>query len=327
MSNDVAVEVWGLRKNFGQNEVLRGLDLAVPKGKIFALLGQNGAGKTTMVRMLSTLLKPDGGQVRVLSHELPRESDSVRSKISMTGQYVALDEDLSGEQNLIMIARLLGYKSAGAKDRAKELLSMFDLSAAGGKLVKTYSGGMCRRLDIAASIVKTPELLFLDEPTTGLDPRSRSTVWDFIRALASGGTTVFLTTQYLEEADRLADLIALIEGGKIAAKGTPGELKSLVGRKAIKIRFQDPSARDRAKTILDKLFDGKGISKNETAARTESAGLPSTDSLCIEIHSISQANNALNELATAGVEPMEYSVSQASLQEVFLTFTGGKTNG
>lgn len=184
MSKDIAVEVQGLCKRYKENEVLKDLDLVIPKGKVFALLGQNGAGKTTMVKILSTLLKFDSGHVNVLSHELPKESDLVRSKISMTGQYVALDEDLTGEQNLILIARLLGYKNVHSKSRAKELLDLFDLSDAGEKRVKTYSGGMHRRLDIAASITKAPELLFLDEPTTGLDPRSRSVVWGFIRQLA-----------------------------------------------------------------------------------------------------------------------------------------------
>jgi len=315
MSNEISLEVRGLRKKFGQNEVLRDLDLIVPKGKIFALLGQNGAGKTTMVRILSTLLKPDGGHVKVLSHELPRESDAVRSKISITGQHVALDEDLTGEQNLILIARLLGYKKKGAKDRAKELLDMFGLADAGGKLAKKYSGGMHRRLDIAASIVKTPELLFLDEPTTGLDPRSRAVVWDFIRDLAAGGATIFLTTQYLEEADRLADLIAVIENGKIVAEGTPAELKNLVGRRSMEIRFQDSADCETAKALLEKLFGGKNAQKRETA-----------DSLRMEIEGISQINDALNELAAANIEPAEFSMAQASLDEVFLTFTGGKND-
>ena len=241
MSNGMAIEIKGLCKSFQTKEVLRGLDLAVPKGKIFALLGQNGAGKTTMVKILSTLLNFDSGDVKVLSHSLPKESDSVRSKISLTGQYVALDEDMTGEQNLILISKLFGYKGAAAKNRARELLEQFDLTEAGSKPVKTYSGGMHRRLDIAASIIVTPELLFLDEPTTGLDPRSRVVVWDFVRSLATNGTTIFITTQYLEEADVLADLIAVIEGGKIVAEGTASELKSLVGRKTIKLRLQDES--------------------------------------------------------------------------------------
>ena len=315
MRNGMAIDVKGLCKNFQTNEVLRGLDLAVPKGKIFTLLGQNGAGKTTMVKILSTLLKFDGGDVKVLSHKLPKESDAVRTKISLTGQYVALDEDLTGEQNLVLIARLFGYKGVSAKNRAKELLEQFDLSDAGGKAVKTYSGGMHRRLDIAASIIKTPELLFLDEPTTGLDPRSRVVVWDFIRHLAKNGTTIFLTTQYLEEADRLADLIAVIEGGKIVAKGTPAELKNLVGRKSIMVRLQNANDTDGAKSIVGKLFTDVNIK------------LPDSNSLSVEIADISQANKVLAGLTEAGIEPAEYSIAQASLDEVFMTFTGGKNNG
>lgn len=311
---EMAVEIHGLRKSFKEKEVLKGLDLTVPKGRIFALLGQNGAGKTTMVKILSTLLKFDSGHVTVLSHELPKECDSVRSKISMTGQYVALDEDLTGEQNLILIARLLGYNDVQAKGRAYELLDMFDLSGAKKKTVKTYSGGMHRRLDIAASIIKTPELLFLDEPTTGLDPRSRSVVWDFVRQLAKSGTTIFLTTQYLEEADRLADLIAVVEDGKIVAKGTPTELKNLVGRKTIRIRFQDTAERDNARKLINKIIPEKNDAEHEA------------DLLSIEISGILQANSILNELVNSKIEPIEYSISQASLDEVFLTFTGGKTN-
>ncbi|MCL2198386.1 MAG: ATP-binding cassette domain-containing protein [Defluviitaleaceae bacterium] len=317
MSNGIAIEIKELCKNFQTKEVLRNLDLIVPKGKIFALLGQNGAGKTTMVKILSTLLNFDSGDVTVLSHKLPKDSDSVRSKISLTGQYVALDEDMTGEQNLILISKLFGYKGAMAKQRAKELLEQFDLSEAGNKPVKTYSGGMHRRLDIAASIIKTPELLFLDEPTTGLDPRSRAVVWEFVRNLAKNGTTIFLTTQYLEEADVLADLIAVIEGGKIVAQGTAAELKSLVGRKTIKIRLQNQSDTGRAKNVVHEVFAEAGIKADETNA------------LSIEISEVSQANQVLNELTKAGIEPMEYSISQASLDEVFMTFTGngGQNNG
>jgi len=314
MSSDTAIDVNGLCKSFKTKEVLIKLDLTVPKGKVFALLGQNGAGKTTMVKILSTLLKFDSGNVNVLSHKLPKENDAVRSKISMTGQYVALDEDLTGEQNLILIARLFGFKGLSAKKRASELLEQFDLSEAGGKAVKTYSGGMHRRLDIAASIIKTPELLFLDEPTTGLDPRSRNVVWDFVRALAKNGTTIFLTTQYLEESDRLADLIAVIEGGRIVAKGTPAELKNLVGRKNIQIRFQNNNDIDLAKSILEKIFSNANIKPEEANA------------LSVEIADISQANQTLNKLIEAKIEPVEYSITQASLNDVFMTFTGGKNN-
>ena len=311
----MAINIKGLSKKFQTKEVLCGLNLTVPKGKVFALLGQNGAGKTTMVKILSMLLKFDSGNVNVLSHDLPKESDSVRSKISLTGQYVALDEDLTGEQNLILISRILGYKGNQAKERAKTLLEQFDLADAGGKIAKTYSGGMHRRLDIAASIIKTPELLFLDEPTTGLDPRSRTVVWDFVRNLVKNGTTIFLTTQYLEEADRLADLIAVIEGGKIVAKGTPTELKNLVGRKTIRLRLQNSTELSYAKSIMEKLFADTSIVEHET------------DSLAVEISYVSQANALLYKLSELQVEPIEYSISQASLDEVFMNFTGGKLNG
>lgn len=309
-----AIEVYGLHKKFKENEVLKGLDLTVPAGKVFALLGQNGAGKTTIVRILSTLLGYDSGKVKVFSHDLSKEGSAVRKKISLTGQYVALDEDLTGKQNLVLIAKLLGYNGQQAIRRANELLDMFDLSEVANRLTKTYSGGMHRRLDIAASIIKAPELLFLDEPTTGLDPRSRSVVWDFIRGLAKTGTTVFLTTQYLEEADQLADLIAVVNDGRIVALGSPRELKNLVGRKAIKIRFQDNEECEKAEALMGKVFHGQRIAKKED------------DLLTIEISEILQANALLKELADADIEPVEYTIAQASLDEVFITLTGGKTN-
>lgn len=304
-----AIEIKKLCKSFKSKNVLCDLDLTVPRGKIFALLGQNGAGKTTMVKILSTLISFDSGDVTVLSHKLPQNNDLVRSKISLTGQYVALDEEMTGQQNLILISKLLGYKGIAAKQRADELLKLFDLTEAGHMPVKTYSGGMHRRLDIAASIVKTPELLFLDEPTTGLDPISRAVVWDFIRNLAKNGTTVFLTTQYLEEADMLADLIAVVNEGKIVAKGTAAQLKSLVGRKTIKIRLQNESDADKAKNIVGEIFAEAGIKTDYNNV------------LSIEISEILQSNKILHSLTEAGVEPVEYAIAQASLDEVFVTFT------
>jgi ABC-2 type transport system ATP-binding protein len=221
---------------------------------------------------------------------------------------------LTGEQNLILIARLLGFKREQAKNRTNELLQMFDLSEAGRKIVKTYSGGMHRRLDIAASIIKIPELLFLDEPTTGLDPRSRNVVWNFTRQLAKNGTTIFLTTQYLEEADRLADLVAVLEGGKIVAKETPSELKELVGRKTIKIRFADTANRDMSKFALNKIFPQMNFKEHEA------------DLLSAEILDMALAASIINELGSRSIKPLEYSVSQATLDEVFFTFTGDKIN-
>lgn len=246
---------------------------------------------------------------------LPGAGNAVRKKISLTGQYVALDEDLTGKQNLVLIAKLLGYRGQHANRRADELLDMFDLTEAANRLVKTYSGGMHRRLDIAASIIKSPELLFLDEPTTGLDPRSRAVVWDFVRELAKTGTTIFLTTQYLEEADQLADLIAVVEGGKIVAQGSPRELKDLVGRKTIKIRFQDKAERERAEILINNVFHEQIPTKHES------------EMLSIEISEISQANILLKGFDDAGMEPVEYAITQAGLDEVFFAFTGGNKNG
>ena len=217
----LAIEATGLEKSFGDTKAVCGVDLAVRRGSVYGMLGPNGAGKTTTIRMLATLLRPDGGEARVLGHDVVREADAVRRSVSLTGQLASVDEDLTGRENLILIARLLGYGRADARTRADDLLEAFGLADASGRLVKNYSGGMRRRLDIAASLVVTPELMFLDEPTTGLDPRSRNQVWAIIRALAGAGTTVLLCTQYLDEADQLADGIAVIDQGKVIAEGTP----------------------------------------------------------------------------------------------------------
>ncbi|WP_241431515.1 ATP-binding cassette domain-containing protein [Natrialba hulunbeirensis] len=225
----LAIEIAGLVKHFGETKAVDGIDLQVPAGGIYGLLGPNGAGKTTVIRMLATLLQPDAGTARVFGDDVSTEGNAVRRRVSLTGQFASVDEDLTGRENLVLLARLLGYSRAGARERASELLDAFGLTEAGTRQVKTYSGGMRRRLDIAASIVVTPELLFLDEPTTGLDPRNRNQVWDIIRALVANGTTVLLTTQYLDEADQLADRIAVIDEGRIIAEGTPGELKASVG--------------------------------------------------------------------------------------------------
>src|ERR671925_1284501 len=210
----LAIEANGLVKSFGSTRAVDGVDLAVRSGSVYGVLGPNGAGKTTTIRMLATLLRPDAGSARVLGHDIVSEADAVRGLVSLTGQLASVDEDLTGRENLVLLGRLLGLRRAGAKARAVELLDAFDLADAAGRLVKNYSGGMRRRLDIAASLVVTPELMFLDEPTTGLDPRSRNHVWDIIRSLTASGTTVLLCTQYLDEADRLADGIAVIDRGK-----------------------------------------------------------------------------------------------------------------
>src|SRR3954447_23841521 len=248
----LAIEAAGLVKRFGDVRAVDGVDLAVRRGSVYGVLGPNGAGKTTTIRMLTTLLTPDGGAARVLGHDIVKDADAVRGLVSLTGQLASVDEDLTGRENLVLLGRLLGLRRAGAKQRATELLDAFGLEDAAGRLVKHYSGGMRRRLDIAASIVVTPELLFLDEPTTGLDPRSRNQVWDIVRALREAGTTILLCTQYLDEADQLADGIAVIDHGKVIAEGTPSQLKASVGSGALHVRLLDPGQRDEAYAILER---------------------------------------------------------------------------
>ena len=225
----LAIETQGLVKRFGEKTAVEGIDLAVPAGTVYGVLGPNGAGKTTTIRMLATLLRPDGGSARVLGHDVVTDADAVRGCVSLTGQFASVDDELTGRENLTLIGRLLGFARRRAVERAGELLDAFGLAESADRLGKTYSGGMRRRLDIASSIVVTPRLLFLDEPTTGLDPRSRNQVWDIVRVLVAAGTTVLLTTQYLDEADQLADRLAIIDHGRVIAEGTPTELKDRVG--------------------------------------------------------------------------------------------------
>jgi ABC-2 type transport system ATP-binding protein len=226
----VAVETEGLRKRFGGTEAVRGVDLTIAAGSIYGLLGPNGAGKTTIVRILATLLRPDGGRASVLGHDVVRDPAAVRRRIALAGQSATVDEDLTGRENLLFLGRLSGLSRSGARERAAGLLEAFDLTGASGKQVKTYSGGMRRRLDLAASFLVPAELYFLDEPTTGLDPAARAQVWQIVRAAAESGSTVLLTTQYLEEADRLADRVAVIVHGTVAAEGTPHGLKAAAGK-------------------------------------------------------------------------------------------------
>src|SRR5688500_12516258 len=235
--SSLAIEATGLVKSFGETLAVDGVDLAVRRGSVYGMLGPNGAGKTTTIRMLATLLRPDGGEARVLGHDIVDEADEVRAAMSLTGQLASVAEDLTGRENLSLIGRLLGLKRRDAKARAGELLEAFGLADAAGRLVKNYSGGMRRRLDIAASIVVIPELMFLDEPTTGLDPRSRNQLWDIIRRLAAGGTTILLSTQYLEEADQLADQIAVVDHGRVVAEGTPSKLKASIGSGVLHVRL------------------------------------------------------------------------------------------
>jgi ABC-2 type transport system ATP-binding protein len=303
------VEASGLAKAFGKTRAVDDVDLTVPSGGVFGLLGPNGAGQTTTIRILATLVRPDRGTARVLGHDVRDEADAVRSRISLTGQFASVDEDLTGRENLVLLARLLGHSRKRAKARADELLSAFGLAEAAGRLVKTYSGGMLRRLDIAASIVVTPDLLFLDEPTAGLDPHSRKQVWEIVRVLVARGTTV-LTTQYLDEADQLADRIAVIQHGRLIAEGTSSELKASVGSGALKVRLREAGDRPEARRLLSHLLDADVRADSEPT--TISARVSDPDAVA----------GALAELSRAGVPVTEFELGQPSLDEAFLALTG-----
>ncbi len=305
----LAIEANGLVKSFGETLAVDGVDLAVRSGSVYGMLGPNGAGKTTVIRMLATLIRPDAGSARVLGHDISKEGDAVRRAVSLTGQLASVDEDLTGRENLILLGRLLGLKRPAAKARSSELLEAFGLSEAATRLVKNYSGGMRRRLDIAASIVVTPQLMFLDEPTTGLDPRSRNQVWGIIRALVGAGTTILLCTQYLEEADQLADGIAVIDHGRVIAEGTPGQLKASVGTGALHVRLLDPEQRPQAERVLQR---GLGTATLEPDPAALSASCSDAD----------RAAETLAELTREGVRIADFSLDQPSLDEVFLALTG-----
>jgi ABC-2 type transport system ATP-binding protein len=306
----LAIEASGLEKSFGKTRAVCGVDLAVRRGRVYGMLGPNGAGKTTTIRILATLLRPDAGEARVLGYDIERDADAVRGAISLTGQLASVDEDLTGEENLVLIGRLLGFRHRQAKERATELLEAFELDAAARRLVKNYSGGMRRRLDIAASLIVTPELMFLDEPTTGLDPRSRNQVWDIIRALAGGGTTILLCTQYLDEADQLADGIAVIDQGRVIAEGTPGQLKASVGSSALHVRLLDPDQRADAEGILARVLDADVHLEPDPAALSAP---------CVDAD---QAAEAVGELSRSGIGVANFSLGQPTLDEVFLALTG-----
>ncbi|MET4159662.1 ATP-binding cassette domain-containing protein [Agromyces sp. PvR057] len=287
----LAIEAHGLRKRFGRTDVLAGLDLAVPAGTIFALLGPNGAGKTTTINILTTLVRPDEGAVSVAGHDVLTRPDEVRRRISLTGQSAAVDEVLTGTENLVMLGRLSGLSARDAGARAAELLERFDLTDAAGRRVGTYSGGMRRRLDLALSLVVAVPVIFLDEPTTGLDTRSRQELWAVIRSLADDGATVFLTTQYLEEADRLADRIAVLDRGRIAAEGTADELKARIGGEVVELR-------DESGAVL--------------------AELP-TDGT---VHGLRAAVDQLDRLPAAAAAGATVAIRRPSLDDVFLAITG-----
>ncbi|GAK09155.1 ATP-binding cassette domain-containing protein [Geomicrobium sp. JCM 19038] len=311
--DELAIEVKDLVKSFGKERVLDRLHLSIPKGIVYGLLGPNGAGKTTTVRILSTLLKPDGGHVKILGYDTEKHASEVRKRISLTGQYASVDEDLTGLENLVMLARLLGYPKKQAKERARELLEAFRLEDAAKRLVKNYSGGMRRRIDIAASIIVAPEILFLDEPTTGLDPESRNEVWEVIRAFVKGGTTVILTTQYLEEADQLADRIAVINRGKLIAEGTSNELKDSVGLSRLHITIVSEKDLNEAKKILEQ----------KLTIEVQIEGM----TLSAQVNNPSLVASALGELANRQIEITDFSLGRPTLDEAFLNLTSDSIGG
>ncbi|MGW4545430.1 ATP-binding cassette domain-containing protein [Streptomyces violaceorubidus] len=301
-----AVSAVGLRKAYGDKTVLDGIDLHIPEGSVFALLGPNGAGKTTTVQILSTLISADGGQAQVAGHDLATAPQAVRGAIGVTGQFSAVDGLITGEENMRLMADLHHLSRSRGKQVTAELLERFDLADAAGKPVQSYSGGMKRRLDIAMTLVGGPRIIFLDEPTTGLDPRSRHTMWGSIRELVTGGVTVFLTTQYLEEADELADRIAVLNDGRIAAEGTAEELKRLVPGGHVRLRFTDPHAyRDALAALPDARRDDEAL-----AVQIPSGG------------SQRELRSLLDSLDAAGIEADELTVHTPDLDDVFFALTG-----
>jgi ABC-2 type transport system ATP-binding protein len=311
-SPEFAVSARGLVKCFGDVRAVDGIDLQVPRGMIFAILGPNGAGKTTMMRMLATLASPDDGSATVMGHDVVKEAQAVRGVIAMTGQFASLDEDLTGRENLLLLARLWGFKGRAARTRADDLLADFDLADAATKQVKNYSGGMRRRLDIAASLVVTPGVLFLDEPTTGLDPNARQSVWRMIRALADSGVTILLTTQYMEEADQLAARIAVIDKGRKIAEGTSRELKAATGSGFLHIALMDVAQMEAAAAMLEAQLGAKAQRSAEGAE------------LSIPVSSARAANDAVRALIDAGIELSDFALGSPSLEEVFFALTGDR---
>jgi ABC-2 type transport system ATP-binding protein len=303
-----AISAVGLRKSFGDETVLDGIDLNVAEGTIFALLGPNGAGKTTTVQILSTLITADGGEVRVAGHDVARDPDAVRAAIGVTGQFSAVDDLLTGTENLSLIADLLHLGRREGRRRAAELLERFDLSDAGARTAATYSGGMRRRLDLAMTLVGDPHIVFLDEPTAGLDPRSRRTMWEIVRELVAGGATIFLTTQYLEEADQLADRIAVLDHGTLVAEGTAGELKRLIPGAHIRLRFADARRLDSAARGLD------GSSRDDEALTLH---IPSDGS-------VAAVRAVLDRLEALAIDVDELSLHTPDLDDVFLALTDSR---
>ncbi|MFJ8718085.1 ATP-binding cassette domain-containing protein [Streptomyces violaceus] len=314
-----AVSTVGLRKSYGDKTVLDGIDLHIPAGSVFALLGPNGAGKTTAVKILSTLITADGGQAQVAGHDLATSPDGVRAAIGVTGQFSAVDGLITGEENMLLMADLHHLSKRQGRQVTAELLERFDLTEAAKKPASTYSGGMKRRLDIAMTLVGNPRIIFLDEPTTGLDPRSRHNMWQIIRELVSDGVTVFLTTQYLEEADELADRIAVLNDGKIAAQGTAEELKRLIPGGHVRLRFTDPSAYQRAASAL------REVTLPHSRLRS-SGGTPIDEALTLQIPSDGsqrELRSILDWLDSVGIEADELTMHTPDLDDVFFALTGG----
>ncbi|WP_341720261.1 ATP-binding cassette domain-containing protein [Micromonospora sp. FIMYZ51] len=308
MPEPPAVELVDLRKSFAGLVVLDGLSMRVPRGGVHALLGANGAGKTTTVRILATLTRPDSGTVRVAGHDVLRERRRVRRTISLAGQHAALDDGQTGQENLTMLARLAGLSRPAARQRATALLERFDLTAAAGRRVLTYSGGMRRRLDLAASLVGTPSVIFLDEPTTGLDPRSRIGLWELIGELAGAGVTVLLTTQYLEEADRLADRIAVLHGGRLAAEGTAADLKRRFGAQRLELTWRDTAGYADAQQRLGDRVSHRDPARRQLAVATDG--------------SAPQVRRLLDEVDPDRHGVVRFTVREATLDDVFFTLTG-----
>lgn len=308
MQSENAIEIRGLVKSYKKLQVLKGLDLTVQRGTMLALLGPNGAGKTTTVKILSTLIRPDQGEVKVNGFDVVKDADAVRHSIGLTGQYAAVDEYLTGRENLVMMGRLYHLSKAAAQTRAQELLEQFDLTEAAERAAKTYSGGMRRRLDLAASLVATPPIIFLDEPTTGLDPRSRINMWGVIKSLMESGVTILLTTQYLEEADKLADRIAVLDQGKIIAEGTADTLKAGIGSERIELVIERPQDFE----VAAKLLAGNGV---QTDAEEKSISVPIDGS-------VAAVKRVLDKLDEAKIEIDTMSVHKPTLDDVFLHLTG-----
>jgi len=312
-----AIETHGLVKVYGGNRALDGIDLTVRRGQVFGFLGPNGAGKTTLIRILATLTRPDGGTARVLGHDVATEADAIRARVALTGQFASLDEDLTGHENLTILGRLHGLSRAGSRQRADDLLAAFDLTGSAGRPVSGYSGGMRRRLDIGASLVVVPDLLFLDEPTTGLDPRSRGHVWELVRRIAAAGTTVLLTTQYLDEADQLAEQIAVIDHGRVVAEGTSAQLKSRVGSGALHLRLLDGEQRPRAHQVLAGALEGTVHLAADPLALSMLLATPADPTDVGRL-----VGHAMTRLSEAGVRVAEVALGQPSLDEAFLALTG-----